>query len=279
MEVPSFPLSDQSPTPLNCTYIFFTTINLYDSLITSFWAIINLILLVVQIITWNLLRLPSTPRKVTSMRMSSSFQTSIDDLAGIVAFSNNSNEWSFRGITISAEQYSGNIDADLAALPTEDISGNTDPAAAKGNQCHKLADGPARQSFFDRRLSASTCAATSYVDAEASMKLNYTPPSFESTSQFSTYIHTPTTSVDESGEESVSLVQDDSVELQQPSLYSRLPAYASGITPLESWYNEHERHELIAYKLSYHERDPMAQRSPRNRMVKRIKSASDRASR
>ncbi|CAD6443084.1 3f341a1b-1a11-412a-9c7b-a3362d37ec56 [Sclerotinia trifoliorum] len=192
------------------------------------------------------------------MRMSNSFQTSIDDLAGIAASFNNSSEWSFRGITISAEQYSGNIDADLAALPAKDIAGNADPAASKGNQCHKSADGPARPSFFGRCLSASTCAATSYVNAEASMKPNYAQPSFESMSQFSTYIHTPATSVDEHGD--VSPVQDDSVEMQQPSLYSRFPAYASGPTPLESWYNQHERHELIAYELSYHKRDSMAQK-------------------
>ncbi|KAJ8063903.1 hypothetical protein OCU04_007753 [Sclerotinia nivalis] len=192
--------------------------------------------------------------------MSTSFQTSIDDLAGITASSNNLSEWNFRGITISAEQYSGDIDADLAALAAKDISDNTNPATVKADHCHKSAEGPARPFFFDRRLSASTCAANSYVATEASMRPNYTPPSFESMSQFSTYIHTPTTSVDEHGDDSVFPVQNGSVELQQPSLYSHFPAYASGPTPLESWYNGHERHELIAYKLSYPKSDSMARR-------------------
>ncbi|KAF7876648.1 hypothetical protein EAF04_001733 [Stromatinia cepivora] len=193
--------------------------------------------------------------------MSTSFQTSIDDLSGITAPSKNLSEWNFRGITISAEQYSGDIDADLAALPAKHFPGNTKPAAVKAYRCYKSADGPAPAwpPSFDRRLSGST-TANSYVDAEASMRLNYTPPSFESMSQFSTYILTPTTSIDERGDDSVVQVQNDSIELQQPSLYSHFPAYASGSTPLESWYNEHERHELIAYKLSDPAIDSMAQR-------------------
>lgn len=199
--------------------------------------------------------------------MSSLFKTSVTELTGITAAWSNSNEWDFQGITISTKHYSGDIDADLAAVSTE---ANLDHATVKGGQYKKTADVSARPSSFGHRLSGSTCVESSYADTEASMNPNYSAPSYESMLQYSTFVPTPTTSVDEHRDDKSFSGQNDLVEQQQQPVHSDFPICTSGPTPLDSWYDKPERHEQIAYKLSDPATDPMAQKEIKKTVGKKV---------
>ncbi|TEY85113.1 hypothetical protein BOTCAL_0017g00260 [Botryotinia calthae] len=191
--------------------------------------------------------------------MSKSFHTSISDLTGITVPSKNSYEWIFQGDTISMSQYSGDIDEDLASDLVDELSTNCNFATAKIDQ-HKIVNASARPFSFDRRLSDSTRAASSYADTEASMRPHYTVPSSESMSEYSIFIPTPTTSVDYNEDNNIPTSQNYSVELQHQSAYSIFPTCTSGPTPLDTWVKTPERHEQIACILSDPKTHPIIQK-------------------
>ncbi|KAF7928816.1 uncharacterized protein EAE97_009658 [Botrytis byssoidea] len=181
--------------------------------------------------------------------MSSSFQTSISDLAGIHVPSKNVCEWIFQGDTISMNQYFGDIAEDLAPDLVNELSTSCNFATVNIDQHKKIVNTSARSSF-DHRLSDSTCAASSYADTETSMRPQYTSPSSESISQSSIIILTPTTSVDDNGDNNIPVSQNDSIGLQHQSAYSSFPTYTSSSTPLHTWVGTPEVHEQMAFNLS-----------------------------
>ncbi|KAF7912471.1 uncharacterized protein EAF01_001492 [Botrytis porri] len=180
--------------------------------------------------------------------MSTSLQTSISDLTGITVPSNNSCEWIFHGDTISMNQYSGDIDEDLAS-DLVDGSTSCNFATAKSDRHSKFVNASARPSSFDYRLPDSICVASSHAHTEVFMRPHYTVPSSESTSQYSIFIPTPTTSVDYSRDNNIPTSQNDSVGLQDQSAYSVFPTYTSDSTPLDNWLETPERHEQIAFNI------------------------------
>ncbi|KAM0159799.1 hypothetical protein ACHAQE_004882 [Botrytis cinerea] len=191
--------------------------------------------------------------------MSKSFHTSISDLTGITVPSNNSCEWIFQGDTIFMSQYSGDIDEDLASDLVDELSTNRNFATAKIDQYKKIVNVSSRTSPFDRRLSDSTRAASSYADTEASMRAHYTVPSSESMSEYSIFIPTPSTSVNYNEDNNIPTSQNDSVELQYQPAYSIFPTYTGGLTPLDTWVETLERHEQIASSLSDPKTHPITQ--------------------
>lgn len=201
--------------------------------------------------------------------MSTSFQTSVTDLAGMTTASNNMSEWDFQGITISKEQYFGDIDADLAANSAEDCFPN-DSATVKGDLYNRTENVPAWPSSYGHRLSGSTCVSTSYADTEASMRPNYAALSYDSTTQYSNCIPTPTISIGQDENDYTSLSQNGSASMQQISAYAQFPTHSSGPTPLDSWYYKNERHEQIAFNLSIHAADSMTQKTIKKSTDKKV---------
>lgn len=192
--------------------------------------------------------------------MMSSFQTSVSDLTGTTTPLNNLCEWEFQGRILYTKEYLGDFDADLSALPIQRDSLRIEPAAAYDDQHNKLINASSRSSSLGHRLYGSTCVASSYADTVASMKPNYTASSYEAKSQHSTFIPTPTTSVEQQEDYSSFSIQNDTVEHEQQSAYFQSPSHTSGPTPIDSWYEKPERHEELAYRLSDPMADPIVQK-------------------
>ncbi|KAB8293258.1 hypothetical protein EYC80_007589 [Monilinia laxa] len=190
----------------------------------------------------------------------SAFQTLVSDLTGIITPLNNLCEWEFQGRIIYTKEHLGAFDADISAIPIQRDPLCIESATINDGQYNKLAIVSSRSSSLRHRLNSSTCVASLYADTEASMKPDYTASSYEAISQHSTFIPTPTTSVEQQGEYNTFSIQNDSVEHEPQSAYIECPSYTSGPTPIDSWYEKPERHEKIAYRLSDPTADPIAQK-------------------